>query len=158
VSKGLWAILVMGFVTVTLLVVGMMISLTQFQAGSPAVKFVKLAEQIGREFGIETVAAEVRVDPAPGSLRISYLTRVDSKFDLTVQNAEMKKIAEYAIKNYQGNDRSWISDVQIQRSETHGSGCFQQTYLAHFTLPNPYRGGRSSPDPQGAPRVSPRDR
>jgi hypothetical protein len=158
VSKGLWVIIVMGFLTITLLVVGMMMSLTQFQAASPAVKFVKLAEQISHEFKLEPVAAEVRLQPPPGALRVTYLTRVDTKFDITAQNAEMKKIAEFAIKNYQGNDRNWISDIQIQRSETHGSGCFQQTYVANFTLPNPYRGNRNNPDSPGAPMVSPRDK
>lgn len=144
----------MGFVTITLLIVGMMISLMQFQKGSPAVKFVKLAELVGREFKVDNVGADVRMDPAPGNLRITYLTRVDSKFDTSVQNAEMRKVAEFAIKNYEGSDRHHLGEIQVVRSETHGSGCFQTTYVARFTLPNSYK-GKGMPHGPGGPFVQP---
>jgi len=147
----------MGFVTVALLVVGMMVSLMQFQQGSPAVKFVKLAELIGREFKVENVGADVRMDPAPGNLRITYFTRVDTKFDISLQNQEMRKIAEFAIKNYEGSDRHQLGEIQINRSESHGSGCFQQTYVGRFTLPNPYK-GRALPNSSGGSLIPPREK
>jgi len=148
----------MAFITIVLLVVGMMVSLMQFQRGSPAVKLVKLAEQIRNEFKVENVGADVRIEPMPGHLRITYLTRVDTKFDSTVQNQEMWKVAEFAIKKYEGSDRPRLGEIQVSRSESHGSGCFQQTYVAHVTVPNPYK-GKAPGFPPGDPMApAPREK
>jgi len=144
VSKGLWTILTMGFLTIALLIVGMMMSLMQFQK-VPAVKLVKLAEQVQQEFKFDNVGADVRTEPKPGTLRITYLSRVDTKFDSTLQNQEMKKVAEFAIKKYEGVDRPMLADIQVTRSETHGSGCFQTTYVGNFTLLNPFKGRSGLP-------------
>ena len=140
-SKSLWAVAVMGSLTLLLLVAGMVLSLDQFTVSSPAVKWVKLAEQITHDFKLDTTAAEVRIGLPTSSLRVAYVTHEDSKFDLSAQNAEMEKIARFAIGKYEGSDRRKIDEVQVTRSEIHGRGCFQQTYVAHFTLANPFRMG-----------------
>lgn len=138
VSKSIWVIFSMGGVTALLLAVGMMMSLGQFQ-GAPAAEWVRLAESITRAFNLEKVAVRVDISSMPTSLTVSYITRADSKFDITQQNAEMEHVARFAAEFYKGRDAGMIEQVKIARSETHGSGCFQQTYVANFTLANPRR-------------------
>ena len=124
--------------TALALTVGMMVSLGQFTE-TPAIEWIKLAEALTKEFNLQNVSVRVNIANRPTSMRISYLTRTDSKFNLSVQNAEMENVANFAVKNYRGRDLTAIDQVQVTRSETHGSGCFQQTYVATFMLPNPIR-------------------
>jgi hypothetical protein len=156
VSKTVWLVVVMGLLAALVLAFGMMISLSQFQE-VPAADWVKLAELTTREFKMDNAAVRVNLKAIPSVMRITYLTRADSKFDLTQQNLEMEKIANFAVENYKGKDLGLIDQVQINRSETHGSGCFQQTYVANFTLANPRR--RTVPTgPPGFPPFPPRER
>jgi hypothetical protein len=159
VSKTVWLVVVMGLVTAMVLAFGMMISLSQFQE-VPAAEWVKLAESTTHEFKLENVSVRVNLNSVPSVMRIGYLTRADSKFDLTQQNVEMEKIANFAVQNYKGREMGQIDQVQINRSETHGSGCFQQTYVANFTLANPRlrTGPGNLPGPPGRPPFPPREK
>jgi hypothetical protein len=138
VSKSIWLIAVMGLLTMILLAAGMALSLGQFQE-VPAAEWVRLSEAIGREFKAEHVSVRVELQRSPAAMTISYSSLVDSKFNLSMQNSEMESVANYAIKSYKGREQTILEEIRVTRSETHGRGCFQQTYVAHFTLPNPLR-------------------
>ncbi|MBI3856058.1 MAG: hypothetical protein HY293_10255 [Planctomycetes bacterium] len=140
-SKSIWIIIVLGAITALFLSIMMVLSLGQFTE-IPAADWVKLAEATTAEFKLEQVAVRVSFRENPSQMRITYLTRINSKFDTSAQNAEMEKIANFAAQNYKGRDLGKIDQIQITRSETHGSGCFQQTYVAHFTLNNPRKGSK----------------
>src|SRR5262245_42247695 len=99
----------------------MMLSLGQFQE-TPQADWVKLAEQITAEFNLDHTSVRVALRERPTQLRVTYLTRQDSKFNLAVQNAEMEKIASYAMQNYKGRDLHLVEQITVNRSETHGSG------------------------------------
>lgn len=148
----MWLIVCMGGISSLFLVVALMLSLGQFQE-TPAADWVKLAELIQHNFHLDHVSVRV-TRRSPPKMEIAYLTRTNSKFDLTEQNAEMDRVAHFALENYKGRDLTWIEQADITRSETHGSGCFQQTYVAHFSLPNPKRSLRS-PDRTGYPPAPP---
>jgi hypothetical protein len=49
----------------------------------------------------------------------------------------MENVAKFAAENYKGRELGKLDQVEITRSEIHGRGCFQTTYVANFTLPNP---------------------
>jgi hypothetical protein len=133
-----WVILCMAAITTVALVMGMMVSLGQLQE-VPAADWVKLAEATTARFTLEKVAVRVDLLGRPTSMQLSYLTRADSKFDTSLQNAEMESIAQFAVNTYKGKDLHLIENVLVTRSETHGSGCFQETYVAKLTYVNPRR-------------------
>jgi hypothetical protein len=145
----------MGLLTMLLLTAGMAITLGQFQE-VPAAESVRLAGTIGRDFKADHVSVRILLQKSPSAMAISYSSLVDSKFDLSVQNAEMEKVANYAARAYKGREQTWVDEIQVTRSETHGSGCFQQTYVAHFTLPNPMR--RTDRSPLPGPTLNPPNR
>jgi hypothetical protein len=137
VSKTVWIILTMGVITILALTMGMVVTLGQFQE-VPAVEWVKVAQAISEQFKFENVNARVMFrGDAPSALKISYTTKPSTSFDSSAQNVEMENVAKFAIENYKGKDLTKIDQVEISRSEIHGRGCFQTTYLATFTLPNP---------------------
>lgn len=146
-SKAVWTIVIMAAITALVLSLGMMISLGQFQE-LPAADWVKLAEATTAEFKLEKVSVRVSLSESPTAMHLHYLTKQDTKFSSTIQNAEMERVAEFAVKTYTGRDLYQIEKVLITRSETHGSGCFQQTYVANLTYTNP----RRTP-PQGIRRI-----
>lgn len=147
-NKAVWVIVILGAMTVLVLSFGMMVFLGQFQE-IPAADWVKLAESTTAEFKLEKVAVRVNMMSTPTAMQISYLTKADTKFNSAAQNAEMQQVAEYAVRTYVGKDLYLIEQIQVTRSETHGGGCFQQTYVANLTYANP----RRSPPPArfGAP-------
>ena len=120
------------------LVMGMMVSLGQLQE-VPAAEWVKLAEATTSRFSLEKVSVRVDLLGRPTSMQLSYLTKADSKFDTSLQNAEMESIAQFAVGTYKGKDLHLIENVLITRSETHGSGCFQETYVTKLTHVNTRR-------------------
>jgi hypothetical protein len=134
VSKTVWLVLGMGLISMLILSAGMMLSLGQFTE-TPAAEWVKLSEQTGREFTAQPISIRANLRNVPRVMVINYTSLVDSHFNLSLQNKEMENVARYALKNYK--DAKKIDEVQVTRSETHGRGCFQQTFVAHFTLPNP---------------------
>jgi hypothetical protein len=136
VSKTVWIITTMGLLTLLVMAIGMAVSLGQFTE-VPAVEWIRLSESIAREFKAEHVSVKVNLRTVPSVMQIAYSSLVDSKFNLSMQNVEMENVATYATKTYKGRELSMLKEIQITRSETHGRGCFQQTYVAHFTLPNP---------------------
>jgi len=131
-------IAVMGLVTMLVMAIGMAMSLGQFQ-DVPAVEWVRLSESVGREFKAEHVTVKITLQKNPSTMAIAYTSLLDTKFNLSVQNAEMENVAKFAIKTYKGKEQTMVDEIQVTRSETHGSGCFRQTYVAHFTLPNPLK-------------------
>jgi len=137
VSKTVWVILCMGVITILALTMGMVVSLGQFQE-VPAAEWVKIAAAIAAEFKFENVSARVvfRGD-APSALKITYTTKPNANFDSSAQNVEMENVAKFAVENYKGKDLRKIDQVEISRSEIHGRGCFQTTYVANFTYANP---------------------
>jgi hypothetical protein len=155
VSKSIWVIVILAAITALMLSLGMMISLGQFQE-LPEAEWVKLGEAVTAEFKLEKVGVRVGLHESPTAMHLNYLTRADSKFNSSVQNAEMERIAAFAAKTYTGRDLYLIEKVKVIRSETHGSGCFQQTYVATFTYTNPNR----TPPPSrrmGGPSFPPRN-
>src|ERR1043165_9739070 len=142
----------MGALAMLLVSFAMMLTLGQFQE-TPSKDWVKLAEQLTAEFKAKNVG--VRVAMPPGALRISYLAGIHSNYNLEVQNAEMKQVAEFALKNYKGKDMRYVTEIKVNRTEIHGSGCFQTTYEGNFTLPVPRR-AFGGPMPSGPPPFPPR--
>ena len=126
----------MGLLTMLALSMGMMLSLGQFQESS-ASEWVKLAELAGRQFKANPISVRVNLRDVPRTMVIAYSSLVDSHYDLSVQNTEMENIAKFALKNY--SQMKKVDEVQVTRSETHGRGCFQQTFVSHFTYQNPDR-------------------
>jgi hypothetical protein len=158
VSKSIWMIVVMGLGSALALTLAMMFSLDQFKAGAAA-EWVKLAELTTNEFKFTNVAVRVNLHSNPPAMKISYDTEADSKFNLSVQNAEMEKVGEFALRNYKGRELNIVSQVDVTRSESHGSGCFRQTYVSSLSVPNPRRNGVPGANPFGTPpAVPPRDR
>ncbi len=145
----MWTIAIMGTATLLLISIAMMLSLSQFQE-TPSGDWVKLAEQITAEFKAKSVAVRINFAMAPGYMKISYTAGIDSKYDLASQNVEMERMARFAIATYKGKDMKYVTEVRINRTEVHGSGCFQSTYVSNFTLPVPRR-QRELPAPDGAP-------
>jgi len=142
----------MGVATVLLISIAMIFSLSQFKE-VPAGDWVKLSEAITGEFKAKSVSVRVNLS-VPGVMRIAYLAGTDSNYSLDVQNQEMEKVAKFAILNYKGKDLHYIEEVRVTRSETHGSGCFQQTYVANFSMPVPRRATelRGPPGTSSPPR------
>lgn len=127
----------MGVVTILVLSMGMIVSLGQFQE-IPAAEWVKLAQAISTEYKFEHVSVRVAFPATgPSAMKISYTTKPNANFDSSAQNVEMEKVAKFGAENYKGRDASRIDQVEISRSEVHGRGCFQTTYVANFTYPMP---------------------
>lgn len=150
-SKTVWLIATMGMLTMLALALGMALSLGQFTE-VPAVEWVRVSETIAREFKAEQVSTRINLRSSPSVMTVTYSSLIDTKYDLSVQNAEMENVAKYAITNYKGREQTLVDEIQVTRSETHGSGCFKQTYVAHFTLQNPLRKADRMGPPGSAPR------
>ena len=86
----------MGLITLLVLAIGMAISLGQFQE-VPAVEWIRLSESIAREFKAEHVGIKISLRDVPSRMVVTYSSLVDSKYDLSLQNAEMEKVANFAI-------------------------------------------------------------
>jgi len=126
----------MGLLCMLAMSMFMMLSLGQFQETS-ASEWVKLAELAGRQFKAKPISVRVNLKSTPKSMVINNSSLVDSHYDLSVQNSEMESIAKFSLQNY--SQAKKVDEVQVTRSETHGRGCFQQTFVSHFTYPNPNR-------------------
>jgi hypothetical protein len=152
---------VMGFITLLMMAMGMLISLGQFQE-VPAAELVRLSQAIGREFNAENVGVKVRMHSTTTAFVVTYSSLVDSKYDLSLQNKEMEDVANYAIRNFRGREQSALDQIEVTRTETHGRGCFSQSYVSHFTLANPmkraiFRPGMPAVPPPGVPPEPPRN-
>src|SRR5690349_15767626 len=99
----------MGTITLVLISIAMMFSLAQFQE-TPSGDWVKLAEQITAEFKAKSVAVRVAFNLPPGYMKITYVAGIDSKYDLASQNAEMERMARFALETYKGRDKKYITE------------------------------------------------
>ena len=154
-GKTVWTIALMGVVALLLVTVAMVISLGQFSE-TPSKDWVKLAEMITAEFKAQHVSVRVNLNIPPGILRIAYLAGIHSNYSVDAQNAEMERVAQFALKNYAGRDARYVREIRVNRTETHGRGCFQTTYEGNYTLQVPRRPsiGPMAPD---TPPVPPRE-
>jgi len=140
----------MGLVTMLALSMGMMLSLNQFQE-VPAAEWVKLSQAIADRFQFDNVTVKVDLHTGgPSKMKVAYITKANSGNDSSAQNVEMENVAKFATENYKGRELSKIDKVEVHRSEIHGRGCFQTTYVANMTYDNPKRrlhGFPSAPPP-----------
>jgi hypothetical protein len=137
-NRMLWSIVIIGFLTVVFLVLAMWVMLGQFGA-SPYSSSSKIAYSIRGEFHFESVGTATRYEGLKNVFLVAYETHLNSNFNLAAQNAEMQKVAEYAATKFEPGDRRRVDEIQVKRTEIHGSGCFQQSYVAGHSIPNPYR-------------------
>jgi hypothetical protein len=143
----------MGLITMLALSMGMMVTLGQFQE-APAADWVKLAQAMTDQFKFDNITVRVDLHSAgPLKMKIAYVTKANSGFDSSAQNVEMENVAKFATEHYKGRDLTKIDQVEVTRSEIHGKGCFQTTYVATFTLDNPKKRMRGFPQtpPQPPP-------
>ena len=119
----------MAAITAVALVMGMMVSLGQLQE-TPAADWVKVAEAISSRFSLEKCSVRVDLLNRPASMQVAYLTKADSKFDTTAQNAEMESVAQFAVGNYKGKDLYMIENVLVTRtfSKAYGLAGFRVGY------------------------------
>ncbi len=155
-SKAVWNIVVIGALATLLMVIGMLMSLSSFQ-GTPAWMQTKLAESVKNQFGYLATGTEVRNDGARLILRVVYEAKAGKvAFSDELAKAEMQQTAEYAIKTYEGRDRTDIDLIQIRRTETHGRGCFQSVYKAGHEIPSPVKKVQDPTKFQGGSPFAPR--
>ena len=139
-SRSVWVILILGFLTVIVLVIAMLGALRQF-GDSPHSNATKLALAIKGEFHFESTVTATRNEGMRGFLVIHYETHADSKFNQELQIGEMQKVAQFAAGKFDASDKRNIDEIQVRRTEVHGRGCFQQSYVATTSVPNPHRAG-----------------
>jgi hypothetical protein len=152
VNRSIWFIAVAGFLTAIILVVMMLFMLKRF-GDSPLSKTTRVAQFIRSQFHFDSVGANLEAGTLKTVLNVHYETKIDSKFSTDFQNAEMKSVAEFALTKVDPFERRSIDEVRVQRAEVRGGGCFQRTYLADYTVPNPYR-GPTVPGVPGIPGAS----
>ncbi len=145
-NRSVWVIIILGFLTVIILVVGMLGALRQF-GESPHSNATKLALSIKGEFHFESVGTVVRDEGMKGHLLVHYETHADSKFNSEAQLREMEKVALFASTKLDIGERKRVDEIRIRRTEIHGRGCFKQSYVANHVLPNPHRGSVVPPSP-----------
>jgi hypothetical protein len=147
-SKSMWIIALMGFATVMIIVVAMLLSLSMFQQ-SPASNRARLSQQVRNEFGFTEVASDVRDVLGRTILIVAFESTVDSKYDAAVQKAEMEKVADFVVKRYDGDDRRSIQELRVKRREVKARGCWTKLIEAEHVVQNP-----QFPQPKRDPRVT----
>jgi hypothetical protein len=146
VSRTLWTIVTLGFVAIVVLVVSFLVVFKAFR-DSPSGSTAKVAVAIRGEFHLDSVGARMIPGAHSTALAIYYDTHTDSKFSVDVQNEEMKAVAIFAAGKLEPLDRRSVDEIRVHRSEVHGSGCWQRTYVSDLTVPNPLRGMPGIPSP-----------
>jgi hypothetical protein len=137
VGKSVWAIFVIGILTTLFLVMGMLMTLTQFE-GTPGWMLTKLGNSIKSQFDFISAGTEQAYDGRRTTLKIQYQSKPGRlAFNQELAREEMKKVAEFAIQKTDSRERINIDDIAVRRIEVHGRGCFQNTYSAEFSMPNP---------------------
>jgi hypothetical protein len=148
-SRMLWSLALIGLFATLALVMGMMFTLKTYRM-TPASSRVRLSEAIRTQFNLQSVGVELKVQPDKSYLRIAYLTRADSSFDISKQTREMQEIADFACTNYPDpRERRAFEEIRVTRTEIRGSGCFQESFVLNHSCPNPFRAPVPPPD---APR------
>jgi hypothetical protein len=123
-SKSIWAIVTMGFMTLIVMTFMMLFSLGKF-GGTEAGNRTRLTSQLRQSFGFPEAAASVKDLHGRLYLRIEYLAHTDSKFNEEFIQAELRRVADFARERYDGGDRRSISGLRVRRLEIRGSGCWQ---------------------------------
>ena len=137
-SRTLWTIASLGFVTVVLLTISFLVVFKSFR-DSPSSQNAKLAVAIREEFHVDAVTARIVSETQKTALLVQYETHADTKFSVDAQNEEMKAISIFALGKLNAFEQKRVDEVRLRRYEIHGSGCFQRTYNADLTVPNPFR-------------------
>jgi hypothetical protein len=138
VSRGLWTIVILGFVTIVIMVVSLLLVLKVFR-DSPSSAYAKLALAVRGEFHLDSAGARILPESQKTALAIYYETHADSKFSLDAQNEEMKAVAIFAAGKLEAFDRKNVDEIRVRRTEVRGSGCWQRTYVSELIVPNPLR-------------------
>lgn len=138
-SKSLWSIVVLGFITVIMMVLMMLFSLSAYQ-GSPAANRAKFSNLVRETFGFTETAASVREAGGHLVLRVEFLSPVESRFNDDVMKAEIEKVIDLAQRRYDGSDRRMISRLLVRRTEISGSGCWQRVLEREMSVDKPFSG------------------
>ncbi len=136
-SKSLWTIVGMGFMTLVLMVVMMLFSLTTFK-GTEAGNRARFSNLIKKEFGFPEAGANVRDGAGQLVLKIEYLSHTNSKFNQAFMDEELHRVAAFAREKYDGRDRRQIASLRIRRLEIQGSGCWQSKVDREITVDDPF--------------------
>ncbi len=142
-SKTIWVVFVMGIVALALLMVGLLATISEFSE-SPAGARARVAQGIRNRFGFESANVRVALEGRKKILLISYETRQDSKYDIALQQREMKEVVGHAVSKYEERDLREIEEIRVTRTEVKGRGCWENRQVARETYPNP---ARTAPDP-----------
>lgn len=141
-SRSVWTILLLGLVALGLLSMAMCMTMMTFPE-SQAGHLAKLALAVQNKFQADRATVNLRREEGKKFLRVVYHTHKSVGFDLSAQSQEMKEVGTFALDAYDGKDKREIDEVRVTRAETRGRGCWQNTYTAHETVPNP---ARTAPD------------
>ena len=136
-SKSLWSIVVLGFITIIIMVIMMLFSLSAYQ-GSPAANRAKFSNMIRERFQFPEVAANVKEAQGELVLRVDFLSAVESNFNDVVINDELERVADFAQRTYPGTDRRLITQLQVRRTEIEGSGCWTRKLERELTIDKPF--------------------
>lgn len=136
-SKSLWSIVVIGFVTIVLMVFLMLASLSMYKS-APAAQNAKLSNLIRERFGFQEVSSGVRDVNGDLVLRVEYLSQMDSGFSDDRMNSELGQVAEFTRRAYDGKDRKFIRRMKLTRTEIQGSGCWKRTLERELNVEHPF--------------------
>ena len=147
-SKSLWSIMVLGFITIIIMVIMMLFSLSAFQR-SPAFNRAKFSNMIRERFQFPEVGAEVKAIGTELVLRVEYVSTMDSNFNDDLMKDEMERVATFTRQRYDGKDRNGIDQLRLRRTEVQGSGCWTRTLEREMTVSKPF--APTAPEPQEEP-------
>ncbi len=136
-SKSLWTIVAMGFMTLVLMVVMMLFSLTTYK-GTEAGNRARFSNLIKKEFGFPEAGANVQDAAGRLVLRIEYLAHTDSKFSQEFMDEELNRVAAFAREKYDGKDRKQVASLRVHRLEIQGSGCWQNKLDREIAVDDPF--------------------
>ena len=136
-SKSIWTIVAMGFMSLVLMVVMMLFSLTTYK-GTEAGNRARFSNLLKKEFGFPEAGATVRDAAGRLVLRIEYLAHTDSKFNQEFMDEELNRVAAFTQEKYDGKDRKQIASLLVHRLEIQGSGCWQSKLDREITVDAPF--------------------
>lgn len=152
-SKSLWVIAGMGFLTVTLMVVMMLFSLNAYK-GTEAGNRARLSNSLRESFGFPEVGSGVKDVDGRLVLRVTYLAHTDSNADEKFMDAELNRVAAFAKLKYDGRDRKNVVELRVRRLEVQGSGCWQSTLERDVVVDAPFDAVKApGPEPEPEPET-----
>ena len=144
-SKSLWSIMVLGFITIIIMVIMMLFSLSAYQR-SPAANRAKFSNMIRERFQFPEVGAEVKAIGAKLVLRVDYVSTLDSNFNDDLMKDELERVATFTRQRYDGKDRNGIDQLRLRRTEIQGGGCWSRTLEREMTVDKPFRPVAPAPE------------